>query len=123
MIFKNIFQLQLLLSFLIFLTSCSDPDISLVQDGEFNSCSGITVGEMADAYLSTPNWESIVADDGRTYVNLRGGMTYDSEPANALIQFKIRGDEFMVNAVEMDDEPLEEYVIEILISEMCEEAF
>jgi hypothetical protein len=79
---------------------------------------------MVDSYFSNPKWEEIVgADDGRDYVNITGGISYSDEPAEAVLQFKIRGDRFMVNALEIDGEGQNELIILGLLNLMCEEAF
>lgn len=115
------FSLVITLSF--FLISCGGDSISLVQNGSFDSCEGITVGEMVNDYFADPSWEAIVADDDRTYVNVTGGITFAEEPATALLQFKIRDDQFMVNALEINGEGMEEFVILLMIEDMCSEAF
>ena len=113
-----------ILSFLLLiLSSCTNPEVSFIKSAEFDACPNITVEEMVNSYLSSPQWEAIVDDEGRTYVNVTGGMTYDGDPADALIQFKIRGDAFQVNAFELNGDPQNEFTIGILVSNMCDEAF
>ena len=119
---KKIYLLSFLL-LLLNLSSCTDSEVSFIKSAEFDDCPNITVEEMINSYLSSPKWEAIVADDGRTYVNVRGGMTYDGDPADALIQFKIRDDLFQINAFELNGVPQNEFTIGILVSNMCDEAF
>ena len=117
---KNLYILSFLL---LILSSCTNSDVSFIKSAEFDDCPNITVEEMVNSYLSSPKWEAIVADDGRTYVNVTGGMTYDGDPADALIQFKIRDDLFQINALEINGNPQNEFTIGILVSNMCNEAF
>tara|TARA_B100000900_G_scaffold412127_1_gene433272 strand:- start:6483 stop:6836 length:354 start_codon:yes stop_codon:yes gene_type:complete len=104
------------------LTSCDLSSISLVKDGLLDSCE-FSVGEMVDSYFSNPKWEEIVAEDNRTYVNVTGGITYDDKPAEVKLQFKIREDRFMVNALEINGEGQVDFVILGLLELMCQEAF
>ena len=116
---KTIFFLPIIL----FLFSCESSNISLVKTGVMEICD-FTVGEMVDSYFSDPVWEEIIGDDdGRTYVNVSGGMTYNEEPVNALLQFKIRDNMFQVNALEIDGEGMGELLILGLLNNMCDEAF
>ena len=119
---KKIYLLSYLILLLI-LSSCTSSEVSFIKSAEFDACPNITVEEMVNSYLSSPQWEAIVAEDERTYVNVTGGMTYDGDPADALIQFKIRDDLFQINAFELNGDPQNEFTIGILVSNMCDEAF
>jgi len=107
---------------LVTFMSCDDGNIGLVKYGSLDMCE-FTVGEMVDNYFLNPKWEEIVGDDGRNYVNITGGISYLDEPTEALLQFKIREERFMVNALEINGEGQNEFIILGLLNSMCEEAF
>ena len=115
-------KLLYILVVVITFISCDSGNIDLVRYGSLDLCE-FTVGEMVDSYFSDPKWEEIVGDDGRNYVNITGGISYSDEPAQAVLQFKIRDDRFMVNALEIDGEGQNELIILGLLNSMCEEAF
>lgn len=115
-------NLSYLLIIVITFISCDSSNVSLVRDGVMDICE-FTVGEMVDGYFSNPKWEEIVGDDGRDYVNITGGISYLEEPAEVLLQFKIRGDRFMVNALEIDGEGQNDLIVLGLLNLMCEDAF
>jgi hypothetical protein len=102
--------------------SCGSGNIDLVKYGTMDLCE-FTVGEMVDSYFSNPKWEEIVSDDNRSYVNITGVLRLSDEPVVATLQFKIRDDRFMVNALEVDGEGQNELIILDLLNSMCEEAF
>ena len=113
----------LLSSFLFFLAGCgSDTAVDLVKNGNMDNCPQKTLGQMADDYMDSPSWESLVADDGLTYVNLRGGITYDGIPVTALVQFLVNEntDRFEINAMEINNLPQNLFMAIGLLNNMCE---
>ncbi|MCZ9891806.1 hypothetical protein OFR29_05795 [Brachyspira hyodysenteriae] len=91
-----------LVSFLFLLISCSGSNIDMVRDGAFEAYPDITVGEMVDAIFDEVEWEEIVAEDGKDYVNMHGTLEGDK----ASIQFRILDDEsWIVYALEINGEP------------------
>jgi len=110
-------------SFLFLLAGCgSDPAVDLVKNGNLDNCPQKTLGQMADSFMSSPSWESLVADDGLTYVNLEGGITYDGIPVTALIQFLVNEDtdRFELNALEFNNIPQNAFMGIGLLNNMCE---
>jgi hypothetical protein len=79
--------------------------------------------ELVESYFDNPKWESFIADDGRNYVNVTGGLTLYDEPVQALLQFKIRDDLFMVKVFEIEGETMTDGDLFELLSNMCVEAF
>tara|TARA_B110000003_G_C16377358_1_gene429057 strand:- start:210 stop:587 length:378 start_codon:yes stop_codon:yes gene_type:complete len=116
---KNILSLTILLTFI---TSCGQSPVDMVKDGVLDSCPTKTIGEMVSSELimNSPSWEYFEADDGMTYVNLEGLVEYEVV-SNVLVQFIIKKDKsgFVYNAMEIDEEPQEEYVADILLAAMC----
>ncbi len=116
---KNILSLSILLTFI---TSCGQSPVDMVKDGVLDTCPTKTIGEMVSSELimNSPSWESFEADDGMTYVNLDGLVEYEVV-SNVLVQFIIKKDKsgFVYNAMEIDGEPQEEYVADILLATMC----
>ena len=116
---KNILSLTILLTFI---TSSGQSPVDMVKDGVLDSCPTKTIGEMVSSELimNSPSWEYFEADDGMTYVNLEGLVEYEVV-SNVLVQFIIKKDKsgFVYNAMEIDEEPQEEYVADILLAAMC----
>ncbi|WP_302280338.1 hypothetical protein [Brachyspira pilosicoli] len=91
-------------SIFLLMISCSSEDeyIYMVKHGTFNAYPDVTVGEMVDTIFDEVEWEQIVADDGKDYVNMHG--TINGEAAS--IQFKILNDEsWIVYALEINGIP------------------
>lgn len=120
MSFKKIILLLLLV---LFLVGClPDAEVSLVKDGMLDACPQKTVGGMATDYLGAPSWQSLVAEDGKTYVNLSGKITFNEKPVDALIQFLVheRGDTFEINAFEMNGISQNLLMLNGLLTNMCD---
>lgn len=118
--FKLIFVLLAIFS----LPGCgSDPSVGVVKDGTLGLCEEKTVGQMADSFMDSPSWKSIVADDGNTYVNLEGGILLHDRPTTALIQFAVDVDSglFEFNALEFNAVPQDLLTALALLEAMCEE--
>jgi len=116
----------ILMPFLVLaLQACSDdPAIQRIKGGTFNDCQEATIGQLVDNFFASPSWALIAADDGRTYVNLTGGMTLYEEPVNALVQFTAPlTDEaaFEINAFELNEIPQNAIMIAGLVTAMCDE--
>ena len=105
---------------LLVLSGCSDPDADRVKDGTLGSCPNTTVGKMAESFMSSPSWQSLTADDGKTYVNLSGGITFHDKPVDAVIQFSLTGDTFEFQAFEMNGIPQNALIAGALMDKMCE---
>ena len=109
--------------FILFLTSCSTSPLDTVKYGYLDDCPDYTMEELVESYFDNPKWESFIADDGRNYVNVTGGLTLYDEPVQALLQFKIRDDLFMVKVLEIEGETMTDDDLFELLSNMCVEAF
>ena len=115
----------LLLSSLFFLQACSqDPTIERIKGGTFNECDKATIGDLVDNFFSSPSWKAIDATDGKNYVNLTGGMTYDERSVDALVQFTAPMYDnagFEINAFEMNNHPQNGFMVRSLVTAMCDE--
>jgi hypothetical protein len=52
------------------------------------------LGEMADAFMSSPSWEEFTSTTGGTVVQLTGEISYDGYPAEAILQWSVSGSTF-----------------------------
>ena len=112
----NIF---ILLGVLFF--SCDSPEVSSIKNGSLGSCPDRTVDEIVSCYMASPSWESIVATNGNTYVNVTGSIQYDGKDVNALLQFLINPDDtFEANAFEINEIPQNFFLLAALTNQMCE---
>jgi len=77
-------KLPALLTFSSFLfVGCSSTDSmvsSLVQNGSFDYCPQSTVKEMVDNFVDSSKWSAFVADDGKNYDDVKGGIEYENQP-------------------------------------------
>lgn len=120
--FNFVKKLKLIFISLFLFTSCSsDNAVDLVKNGKLDSCPQKTLGQMAKDYMASPSWKSLIADDGLTYVNLTGGITYDGTPITALIQFLVNKDvnRFELNALEFNNLPQNTFMAIGLLNNMC----
>ncbi len=101
------------------LLSGGDNHLNIVRYGALDACPTSTLDELANATLSEPEWESLIADDGYAYVNLSGGVTYGGLPAQALLQFRVEGDDFFFNAIEINGVPQNQFIANELIDLLC----
>lgn len=67
--------------------------------------SEITIGEAFNNFFGEPKWKSY--EQGiQKYVDFQGRVTFNNEPATAVITFAILGEKFQVEAVKIDNQPL-----------------
>ncbi len=66
-----------------------------------------TIGQAVEDFFGNPKWVSLVAEDGNTYVNLTGKITFLDEEVDALVQFRVdkEAGTFIINAFEMNGIP------------------
>lgn len=124
----------LLLTSLLILSSCSsvknvvsqvqpeDPSITLVKDGYVKACDTASLGQMADAFLSDPQWTTFTSTDGDTIVELTGEMSYQDLPADAQLQFKVTdfGTSFETSYFSLNGVGQGVFMTSALLSKMCE---
>jgi hypothetical protein len=84
--------------------STSDPAVESIKYGTLNFYPSKILGEALDDFMDGIKWESS-EEDGITYVTVTGGVTYNDEPATALIRYVINDDEtFGFDAIEVNGE-------------------
>ena len=84
-----------------------DRALSIVQDGHFTDHPEYSVGEAVACFVGNPKWSSLEGEDGNTYVNVTGRITFLDEPVEALVQFRVDQDAgtFELNAFELNAIP------------------
>ncbi|AUY09423.1 hypothetical protein [Aeromonas sp. ASNIH2] len=91
-----------------------------VKTGELESCPGVTLEQQADSFFKDPEWSAGKATDGRKLVNVSGTFTFEDRPVRGLLQMWIQGEEFSVEALEINGQPQPEVMIDALLDKMCE---
>ena len=104
------------------LSDFGSSNIAMVKNGSLNNCSGHTVEEMVNGFLTSPSWESGTSDSGTEFVNIKGGITYHDTPVEANIQFVINKNEktFKFQAFEMNGVPEDNLIAMALLQKMCD---
>jgi hypothetical protein len=103
--------------------SQNDPAVESVKNGILTFFPSKTLGDVLENFLSDISWESLVADDGHTYVNVSGVILFYGEPATAVVQYRLNEDEtFEFYAIEIDDVSYGDFVyFELIISSFEDE--
>jgi hypothetical protein len=115
---------SIVLVLVLFLSACSESaEIKMIKEGKLNNYPEKTIGEAVDGFFGNPKWEKLIAEDGLTYVNVSGKMTFMEKEVDGLLQFKISesGDRFEVNSFEMNEIPQNKLMLVGLINKMFEE--
>ncbi len=109
---------------LFILLSCKSNLENVIKEGSFDSCPNQSVETLVNSFFKNPKWESFVSpEDDKFHLNASGQILYGNKKVNALIQFEIiNEDRWQINAFEINGEPQDDYMIEELIAEMCEES-
>ncbi len=95
-------------------------NVSLVKDSYVKACPTATLGEMASAFMSGPTWRDFMGTSGNTIVELKGGISFDNMPADALIQFEVSGGSFEAIYLGIDDADQSLLMLSTLLTKMCE---
>ena len=90
-----------------------DKYVQLVRDGTLAAYPQMTVGEAFNGFLSNPKWESIRSDDEVRFVNVSGGIIYDEEEAEIVVQFIVdeENESFQYYACEINNIPQNNLVV------------
>jgi hypothetical protein len=97
-------------------------DVSTVKESELEMCPNITVEQMVDSFFEDPEWSGGKAADGRKLVNVSGTIKYDNQPARAMVQIWMQGDDFSVEALEINGRPQPDGMLDALLAKMCQSA-
>lgn len=96
------------------------PEIAMVKNGELTKYPEFTIGEAVESFMGNPEWDVSQAVDGNFYVNVRGRITYGQKESVAALQFKVdkTRETFEINALEINGEPQNVFVIMSLLDKM-----
>lgn len=94
-------------------------NVSSVKNGTVGACPSATLGEMADAFMSSPSWEEFTSTTGSTVVQLSGEISYDGYPAEAVLQWSVSGSSFETEYFGVNDVGQSIITVSALYSKMC----
>jgi len=80
------------------MSSGNSQAVLAVREGALDSHPDMTLGQALESFISDVKWESLVADDGKTYVNAKGGIAFQGKPATALVQYRLDDGRFQYQA-------------------------
>ena len=104
--------------------SAFKPDsatVSLVKDGSVGACPSSTLGEMANAFLTNPEWNDFTTSSGESVVELTGSFLYSGSPATLSLQFSpnLATSSFEVGYMGINDVSQSRIVVAALFDKMC----
>ena len=96
-------------------------DISVVKTGHLDNCLGKTLDQEVSGFFEKPRWEAGATADGVDFVNIRGTVTYQGKPAEALLQFVMNKDKsgFTYRGFTIDGVPQTLFVAGLTMAQMC----
>lgn len=97
-------------------------NVLTVKDAYIQACATATLGEMADAFMTNPQWRDFEGSSGNTIVELTGEISYDGLPAEALIQFEISGGSFEAIYLGINNVDQNRLMLSALLNNMCDAA-
>jgi len=108
----------------IFLSGCKSEMDDLIKKGSFEACPDHTVETLVTNYFDNPKWESFISpDDDKYHLNATGEIFYNDKPTKILLQFEFtEGENWQINAMDLDGEPQSEEMIYELVNSMCAES-
>ena len=97
-------------------------DIEVVKTGHLDNCPGKDLDQEVKGFFESPRWEAGATSDARDFVNVRGILTYQGKPAEALLQFLMDKDRtgFRPYIFTIDGVPQPLYVTAFTLAQMCE---
>lgn len=96
------------------------PSVQMVKGGILENYPHKTLGEAIEGFVGNPRWKSIEAEDGFTYVNIRGEISFHDKPVTMTLQYKLDGNSFYFNALEFNDIPQNSFMYFALIEKIYE---
>lgn len=99
-----------------------DPDdVHLVKTSHLDNCIGKTVVQEVDGFFASPHWEAGATSEGADFVNIRGIVTYQGKPTDAMFQFLMYHDRsgFKYQAFTINGVPQSIYVAAFTLAQMC----
>lgn len=115
-------KIILIITMSLFLFSCGgdSKEVKSVKGGRLNGHPEKPLGEAIDGFMGSPKWETIEAEDGNIYVNIKGNILFQEKEIEALIQYKVNGDTFELSALEFNEIPQNMFMYYGLINKMYE---
>jgi hypothetical protein len=98
-------------------------NVSSVKDASLSSCPSATLGQMAEAFMTSPSWRDFPSTSGGTVVELTGEISYDGLPADALIQFDLSGGSFEAVYLGINNVDQSMLMLSSLLTKMCDAAY
>jgi hypothetical protein len=117
---KNFRNVLMFILFAFSVISCSSEAENTVKKGSFKACGTYKVGDLIDSYVEDSKWESIVATDNNTYVNVKGKILQYSMPSTIQIQFRVEGESFEINSIEVNGKEQNMFYMAALVNNMCD---
>ena len=101
--------------------SGEDSIVQQVKYAKLGSCPEKTVDEMAKGFMGSPSWSAGKSEDGNTFVNLEGDISFMEKKVSAVIQFIFNDDDtFKFNALEFNEIPQNNLIASSLLEKMCD---
>jgi hypothetical protein len=102
--------------------SSDESRILSVKNATIEAYPDKTMGDMVDGYFVNPQWESINAGGGKTFISIKGKIMYSEKEVNAVLQFVYNPDDtFQYNSLEFDGVPQNKSDFEALLDAMYKE--
>ena len=103
--------------------SSTDSRISIVQESSVQGCPQSNIKEMVDNFVDRPKWSAFVAEDDNDYVELQGGITYDDQPVDMVLQYKVdtKNESWEFAYIGLNDISQNLFMYGALIEAMCDE--
>ncbi|MGL6168537.1 MAG: hypothetical protein ACRC0Y_09645 [Fusobacteriaceae bacterium] len=126
---NNVKKMIIIFIFGIFFLSLSEKSYSWFKDevaesvknGKLSNYPQKTLGEAIDGFVGNAEWESIISDDGNSYVNITGIILFHEKEVEILIQYKVnKDDSFEFNALEFNEIPQNFLMYSGLLKKMYE---
>lgn len=104
---------------ILFISCMDSEEVQKVKNGSLLMYKNVTIEELVNGFVKDPEWESFVADDGKTYVNIEGFIRYNGKKSKLGIQYRLDPDDrFWFNAMTINGEEQYEYVYRELMYKM-----
>ena len=93
--------------------------IKQVQNGILYDCPNYTVNELINSSIMNPKWESETTFNGNTIVMVNGKIDYEGKKSDIVIEYIIKGDEFLFNDIKVDGESKNIDLYNEIIDHVC----
>lgn len=94
--------------------------VKQIQSSYIYDCPDYTVKELIDTAIKNPKWKSETNFDGESLVIVSGQIDYHGEEHDIFIEYTIRGEEFGVTDIKVDNESLDSDSYEETTEYICD---